>query len=83
LETNSPPLVLDEVQYVPGLFPYLKMSIDQSGQMGRYYLTGSQQFDVMKGVTGSLAGRIAVLPMLGLSAREIRGCANSAPFFAN
>jgi predicted AAA+ superfamily ATPase len=80
LDTNQPPVILDEIQYVPNLLPYLKMRIDSDGGCGLYYLTGSQQFNLMKGVTESLAGRIAVLPMLGLSARELRGLEFFEPF---
>jgi predicted AAA+ superfamily ATPase len=80
LDANQPPVILDEIQYATNLLVYLKMRIDSDGGRGLYYLTGSQQFELMKGVTESLAGRIAVLPMLGLSARELRGLEFFDPF---
>jgi predicted AAA+ superfamily ATPase len=76
----EPPLIIDEVQYAPELFPYIKMFVDNSGRNGEFLLTGSQQFQLMKNVSESLAGRIAVLPMLGLSNREIREDQNFQPF---
>lgn len=71
---NQPaPIILDEVQYVPELFPFLKMSADRISTNGQFLLTGSQQFHMMKLVTESLAGRVAVLELQGLSLREIFG----------
>jgi len=65
-------VILDEVQYLPELFPYLKMRIDQDRQRyGKWLLTGSQQFSRMKNVTESFAGRIAVLDLLPFSHLEI------------
>jgi predicted AAA+ superfamily ATPase len=83
LDTNAPPVIFDEIQYAPSLLPYLKMRIDQQEERGLYFLTGSQQFNLMKGVTESLAGRIAVLPMLGLSMRELRASEFFDPFIPN
>ena len=63
--------ILDEIQYVPSLFSYLKMDIDNKrDKAGRWILTGSQQFNVMKEVSDSLAGRIAVLNLLPFSYEE-------------
>lgn len=65
------PVILDEIQYVPELLPYLKMVIDQNRQrMGGWLLTGSQQFALMKNVSESLAGRIALLELLPFSGLE-------------
>ena len=65
------PVILDEIQYAPELLPYLKMVIDQDRQrMGRWLLTGSQQFALMKNVSESLAGRIALLELLPFSRLE-------------
>lgn len=69
------PLILDEIQYVPELLPYLKMRIDAgltpTGEhLGRWLLTGSQQFELMRNLTESLAGRVAILDLYPLSARE-------------
>ena len=64
-------LLLDEIQNVPDIFPYLKREIDRAGRF-RFYISGSQHFDLMKGVTESLAGRTAVLDLWPLSVQEIR-----------
>src|SRR6185295_9770194 len=68
-------VVLDEIQYAPELFPYLKIRIDQDRQSdrrinGRWLLTGSQQFQLMANVSESLAGRIALLELLPFSLLE-------------
>jgi hypothetical protein len=65
-----PPLLIDEIQYAPGLLPYLKLRIDAQRKPGAFWLTGSQQFQMMKGVTETLAGRVAVINLLGFSQRE-------------
>jgi uncharacterized protein len=72
LKTYEPPLILDEIQYVPGLLPYIKMAVDRNRhKYGQYVLTGSQIFPLMKGVSESLAGRIAILQLYPLSWNEI------------
>lgn len=71
LKQFKAPLIIDEIQYAPEILPYLKMEIDKSDKTGLYWLTGSQQFNLMKGVSETLAGRIAILPLLGLSQREL------------
>jgi hypothetical protein len=71
---GSSPVVLDEVQYVPDLFPYLKMRIDADRSIrGRFLLTGSQQFAMMRHVGDSLAGRLALLDLLPFSWAEAGG----------
>jgi predicted AAA+ superfamily ATPase len=73
LDRFSGPVILDEVQYVPELFMALKRKIDQDRDAtGRWLLTGSQRFELMKGISESLAGRIAIFHLEPLSAREIR-----------
>lgn len=74
------PAFIDEIQYAPGLFPYIKMAVDGSGERGQYWMTGSQQFRLMEGVTESLAGRVAVLRLQGLTQREMRGDGTAVPF---
>jgi len=64
--------VLDEVQRVPSLFSYLQTRVDEDGRMGLFVLTGSNQFDVVAGVTQSLAGRIALVPLLPFSLSELQ-----------
>jgi predicted AAA+ superfamily ATPase len=72
LRDHPAPLIVDEVQYAPGLFRHLKTEIDRTRHaMGRYILTGSQQFVLMKGVSDSLAGRCAVVDLENLSRAEI------------
>lgn len=66
----TPPLLIDEIQYAPNLMPYIKMAVDSSGKKGQFWLTGSQQFLMMKGISETLAGRAAILNLLGFSQRE-------------
>jgi predicted AAA+ superfamily ATPase len=72
-KTSPPPVIVDEIQYAPNLFSYIKIIADETGEKGQFYLTGSQQFKMMKNVSESLAGRIGILNLLGLSLREIKG----------
>lgn len=67
---NKPPVFVDEIQYAPNLFPYIKMQVDVKQGKGLFYLSGSQQFKLMKNVGESLAGRLGVLNLLGFSMRE-------------
>jgi predicted AAA+ superfamily ATPase len=67
------PLIIDEIQYAPELLPYIKMAVDKDRRPGMFWLTGSQQFHLMQNVSESLAGRVAVISLLGLSRREILG----------
>ncbi len=68
LERHPPPLVVDEVQYAPELMRHLKRAVDaRRATPGQFLLTGSQPFEVMAGVTESLAGRAAVLHLSTLS----------------
>ena len=73
LQRYSPPVLIDEAQYAPELFPYIKILVDEHKRPGDFWLTGSQMFRMMKNVTESLAGRVGIVPMLGLSNSEIRG----------
>lgn len=66
------PLLIDEVQYAPKLFRHLKVAIDSDrSTVGRFILTGSQKFSLMKEVSDSLAGRVAILELEGLSCQEL------------
>jgi predicted AAA+ superfamily ATPase len=80
MKNNPPPIMLDEIQYVPGIFPYLKMSIDKDRKDGDYLITGSQAFVLMKNVSESLAGRVAILELQGVSLREANNCNFDLPF---
>lgn len=64
------PLLIDEIQYAPELFPYIKSIVDESNETGMFWLTGSQQFLLMQNVTESLAGRVGILEMQGFSIAE-------------
>ncbi len=81
LQMHKPPLLIDEVQYAPQLFSAIKMLVDKHKDPGMFWLTGSQKFHLMKGVTESLAGRVAILDMLGFSQAEIEGRALSTEPF--
>ena len=73
LERYPPPLLIDEVQYAPKLFRHLKIAIDQDRKaFGRFILTGSQKFTLMKEVADSLAGRIGLCELESFSSYEIR-----------
>jgi predicted AAA+ superfamily ATPase len=72
LEMNQSPVILDEVQYVPGLIPYIKERIDKCrGKTGQYLLTGYRNLHVSEKITGSLGGRATMLQLLPLSYREV------------
>ena len=73
LAENPAPVIIDEIQKVPSLFEYVKIAVDTRDEAGQYYLTGSHGFDLMRGVTESLAGRAGIIKMLGLSRRELNG----------
>ncbi len=81
LQRHPAPLIIDEVQYAPELFSAIKIAVDRSKEPGQFWLTGSQKFHLMQGITESLAGRVAILDLLGLSRAEIHGHAElSQPF---
>ncbi len=72
LQMHPPPVIIDEIQYAPQLFSAIKMVVDRMKQPGLFWLTGSQKFHLMRGVTESLAGRVAILDLLGFSQAEIQ-----------
>ena len=73
LQSWPAPLLVDEVQYAPQLLPHIKMAVDDARTPGAYWLTGSQQFHLMRDVSETLAGRLALVNLLGFSLREIEG----------
>ena len=79
LQLHKPPVLIDEVQYAPELFTYIKIYVDEHHHPGDFWMTGSQIFRLMRGVQESLAGRVALLHMSPLSQREIIG-APCVPF---
>lgn len=80
LQIHSTPIMIDEVQYAPELFSYIKMDIDKGAAPGNYWLAGSQAFKLMELAQESLAGRVAILHMSSLSQHEIYGSGECTPF---
>lgn len=80
LEEHPWPLLIDEAQYAPELFPYIKIKVDNEKKRGMYWLTGSQQFKLMKNVTESLAGRVGIVKLNSFTYSEICGKSESEPF---
>ncbi|MGA7982884.1 MAG: AAA family ATPase [Chromatiaceae bacterium] len=81
LQRFPPPVLIDEIQYAPGLLPQIKLRVDARREAGLFWLTGSQQFHLMRGVSESLAGRVAVVQLLGLSrAERCQHNLHAAPF---
>lgn len=78
-QLHKPPLLIDEVQYAPELFPYIKIMVDERHEPGDFWMTGSQIFRMMEDVQESLAGRVALLHLSPLSQSEIMGY-SSIPF---
>jgi predicted AAA+ superfamily ATPase len=73
MQRYTPPVLIDEIQYATGLLPYIKMAVDKAKRNGDYWLTGSQPFIMMKNVSETLAGRVGIINLLGLSTSEITG----------
>lgn len=71
IEKYKPPVIIDEIQYVPELLSYIKIKCDNSDERNLYWLTGSQKIEIMKNVSETLVGRMGVLEMYSLSNREI------------
>lgn len=81
LEEMGSPLCIDEVQYEPRLLRAIKMKVDITGEPGQYWLTGSQRFHLMQGVSESLAGRVGLVELYTLSQSEVNGKGSSAEPF--
>lgn len=80
LQVHNLPIFIDEVQYAPELFSYIKIAIDNGAAPGAFWLTGSQAFKLMELAQESLAGRVAILHMTSLSQHEIYGSGDTQPF---
>ena len=80
LQLHDLPIFIDEVQYAPELFSYIKMAVDRGAAPGSFWLTGSQAFRMMELAQESLAGRVAILHMPTLSQHEICGSGENTPF---
>ena len=79
-QIHTLPIFIDEVQYAPELFSYIKIAIDNGAPAGSFWLTGSQAFQMMALEQESLAGRVALLHMPTLSQHEIFGSGENTPF---
>lgn len=80
LEMHPSPVLIDEIQYAPELFSYIKIAIDKGAPAGSYWLTGSQAFHLMDLAQESLAGRTAILHMSALSQSEMYSGKGTSPF---
>jgi hypothetical protein len=72
LEKYPPPVIIDEIQNAPGLLSHIKARIERHKEPGRWVLTGSQQWALMKGISETLAGRIAILHLFPFSLEEVQ-----------
>lgn len=77
---NPPPVFVDEIQKAPALFEQIKLYLDRERKKGQFFMCGSQQFKMMKGVSESLAGRIGLVTLLGFSLREEYEIEFNTPF---
>ncbi len=81
LQTWPPPVLIDEIQYAPQLLSAIKLCVDRDQRNGAFWLAGSQKFHLMRGLGESLAGRVAIVDLLGFSLAELEGRARaSRPF---
>ena len=80
LEMHPAPVLIDEVQYAPELFSYIKIKVDEGAAPGSYWLTGSQSFQLMELAQETLAGRTAIIHMSALSQSELYGDGDTEPF---
>lgn len=79
MQRYAPPVLIDEIQYATELLPYIKMYVDTHKVKGDFWITGSQAFKLMKDASESLAGRVGIISLLGLSDAEIYNY-ESVPF---
>ena len=80
MQRYQAPVIIDEIQYAPDLLSYIKMEVDTKKANGAYWLTGSQQFHMMKNVSESLAGRVGILNLMGFSLSELDSKPKQQPF---
>lgn len=83
INNEKKPVIIDEVQYAGDLFPYIKIECDNSNTNGQYILTGSQQLSILDKASESLAGRVSILELNGLSLREINNVNFNSHFLPN
>ena len=72
-QTYKPPIIIDEIQKAPELFEQIKVMCDESEERGLFWLTGSQQYGMIKNIRETLAGRIGILELYSLSKKEVEG----------
>lgn len=80
IDMNPPPVIYDEVQYVPDLFRYIKIRCDREKKNGLFCLTGSQPFKLMQAASESLSGRVSIIELSTLSLREMQKSVFNKPF---
>ena len=78
-QTYKPPILIDEIQKAPNLLEHIKIMCDESEERGRFWLTGSQRRKIMEKSQETLAGRLGILRLYGLSQREKAGVLDPAP----
>ena len=78
-QTYKPPILIDEIQKAPVLLEYIKEMCDESEERGRFWLTGSQRKKIMERSSDTLAGRLGILRLYGLSYREKKGILDPCP----
>ena len=78
-QTYKPPILIDEIQKAPELLETIKILCDESDERGQFWLTGSQRKKIMEKSQESLAGRLGILHLYGLSQREKAGVLDPAP----
>jgi predicted AAA+ superfamily ATPase len=83
LDNFPPPLILDEIQFAPELLPALKRRVDRLDSPGRYFLTGSQNLSMLRSVAESMAGRVGILPLEGMTAYELSGLGSQNGWLAS
>ena len=81
LQRYKPPIIIDEIQYAPELLLYIKIEADRQRKNNLFWLTGSQYFHMMQGITESLAGRVGIINLFGLSLQEKKGSGNTVKPF--
>lgn len=78
MQRYKPPVLIDEIQYAPELLPYIKLSVDKDKRNGDFWLTGSQSFLLLRDVSETLAGRVGIVNLLGLSTSEAQALPSRA-----
>lgn len=80
LQRYAPPVLIDEIQYAPQLLNYIKIYVDNTEVNGSIWLAGTQRLPLMHGITESLAGRVGIIDLRGLTASEINNLPSAGPF---